>query len=136
MGKCFLYLLGSTALVKANGPFNLVVGGCQRHSSGRGFNPRLGVKKISLTNFTQITWSRPGQSSWVTGSCVQVGKTHVSKHKLRTDPWATGPVYEWMWGSCGFLDLRENASSCGSGHSPTDRVFLEYTNKKRLYILR
>jgi hypothetical protein len=36
--------------------FNLVVGGCRRHSSGQGFDPRLGVKKISLTNSTQSTW--------------------------------------------------------------------------------
>jgi hypothetical protein len=47
--------------------FNLVVGGCQRHSSARGFDPRLGVKKIPLANSTQSTWSRPGQSSWATG---------------------------------------------------------------------
>jgi hypothetical protein len=82
--------------------FNLVVGGCQRHSSGRGFDPRLGVKKIPLTNSTQSTWSRPGQSSWATGPCVRVGKAHVPKHKLRTDPWIVltgdGPL---CMGGCG-----------------------------------
>jgi hypothetical protein len=36
--------------------YNLVVGGCRQHSSGRGFDPQLGVKKISLINYTQNTW--------------------------------------------------------------------------------
>jgi hypothetical protein len=82
--------------------FNLVVGGCQRHSSGQGFDPQLGVKKIQLANSTQNTWSRPGQSSWATGPCVRVGKAHVPKHKLRTGTWVVltgdGPL---CMGGCG-----------------------------------
>jgi hypothetical protein len=82
--------------------FNLVVGGCQRHSSGRRFDPRLGVKKIPLANSTQSTWSRPGQSSWAIGPCVRVGKAHVPKHKVRTGPWVIlfgdGPL---CMGGCG-----------------------------------
>jgi hypothetical protein len=37
-----------------------VCGGCQRHSSGRRFDPRFGVKKISLINSTESIWSMPG----------------------------------------------------------------------------
>jgi hypothetical protein len=67
--------------------FNLMVGGCQWHSSGRGFDPWLEVKKISLTNSTQRTWSSPGQSLWAMSPCIWVGKAHVLKHKLRTGTW-------------------------------------------------
>jgi hypothetical protein len=79
-----------------------VVGGCQRHSLGRGFDPRLGVKKTPLANSTQSTWSKPSRSSWAMGPCVRVGKAHVPKHKLRTGPWVVltgdGPL---CMGGCG-----------------------------------
>jgi hypothetical protein len=89
--------------------FKQVVGGCQRHSSGRGFDPRLGVKKISLANFTQSTWSRLRRSLWATGTCVRVGKAHVSKHKLMIGPWVVltsdEPLCIGGCGVCGVFSI-------------------------------
>jgi hypothetical protein len=90
--------------------FNLVVRGCQRHSLGQGFDPRLRVKKISFANSTQITWSRPGQLSWAMSPCVWMGKVHVPQHKLMTGLWVvlTGDGSLYM-GGC---EIREVFSIC------------------------
>jgi hypothetical protein len=67
--------------------FNLVVGGCRRHSSVRGSTHGLGLK-----NTTHQFHSKHMVKAWssvalAAGPCLWVGKAHVPKHKLRTDSW-------------------------------------------------
>jgi hypothetical protein len=63
--------------------FNRLVGGWQRHSSGRGFDSWFGVKKFTLSNSTQSTWSRSGHSLCAMDSLCTGGQSPYFKAQVK-----------------------------------------------------
>jgi hypothetical protein len=87
--------------------FNRLVGGWQRHSSGRGFDSWFGVKKFTLSNSTQSTWSRSGHSLCAMDSLCTGGQSPYFKAQVKDRIMSRSYRFLCM-GGCGIRGIFSN----------------------------